>query len=337
MTTETTAQNRRWKSAFAANSETLGQLFQLSQLYSSTDGDAINVVVSSQHIEISNTDRICTPSKDLSPEVEWIPNSTIKNDCENHAISEEGYDDDDDNDDDIQVLHTTVTNPNVIYPHVRYLCGIHTFNMNDYEQNQKFCPKCYCYVCDVIAVHCKHWIGEHGHCNAYSHDIGDDNKEQQALEDDHEIIIIDDSDSVQTNSCSMENEEDSNGFDEDNILMGSMDEEFATPVRLAQTAQVFSSVSMTNRKHMRIHEIFSSNIKSLKISVVDDASVYGNIEGDIPHLNLQPSFYVEGVRIGWPYLKINVPQRQMALHLIKAFKSSKHVAIESPTGKTLEL
>jgi len=56
------------------------------------------------------------------------------------------------------------------------------------------------------------------------------------------------------------------------------------------------------------------------------------MQGDIPQLGLHASFFVEGVRIGWPYPSILKPQRQMAIHLIKALKNSRHVVLESPTG-----
>ena len=56
------------------------------------------------------------------------------------------------------------------------------------------------------------------------------------------------------------------------------------------------------------------------------------MEGDIPQLKLHKSFFVEGVRIGWPFPAILPPQRQMAIHLIKALKNKRHVVLESPTG-----
>ena len=56
------------------------------------------------------------------------------------------------------------------------------------------------------------------------------------------------------------------------------------------------------------------------------------MEGDISQLALQNNFFVGGVRVGWPYPKILSPQRQMAIHLIKALKDKKHVVLESPTG-----
>ena len=56
------------------------------------------------------------------------------------------------------------------------------------------------------------------------------------------------------------------------------------------------------------------------------------MEGDLPKLSLHPSFFVSGVKIGWPFPVVMKPQRQMAMHLITALKASKHVVIESPTG-----
>ncbi|CAB9497764.1 Regulator of telomere elongation helicase 1 [Seminavis robusta] len=56
------------------------------------------------------------------------------------------------------------------------------------------------------------------------------------------------------------------------------------------------------------------------------------MEGDIAQLGLHKSFFVEGVRIGWPYPSILTPQRLMAIHLVKALKNSRHVVLESPTG-----
>jgi hypothetical protein len=56
------------------------------------------------------------------------------------------------------------------------------------------------------------------------------------------------------------------------------------------------------------------------------------MEGDISQLALHKAFFVEGVRIGWPFPAILPPQRQMAIHLIKALKNRRHVVVESPTG-----
>jgi hypothetical protein len=102
-------------------------------------------------------------------------------------------------------------------------------------------------------------------------------------------------------------------------------------------------IGQKSRKDARITEVLSHNLRQLtKLSIANSSteSRNGNIDlsqihkmqGDIPQLNLHSSFFVEGVRIGWPYPAIMPPQRQMALHLIKAFKNNRHVVIESPTG-----
>lgn len=56
------------------------------------------------------------------------------------------------------------------------------------------------------------------------------------------------------------------------------------------------------------------------------------MEGDISNLCLHNSFFVEGIRIGWPFSSILTPQRQMAIHIIKGLKQKRHVVLESPTG-----
>ena len=58
----------------------------------------------------------------------------------------------------------------------------------------------------------------------------------------------------------------------------------------------------------------------------------GPMEGDLAQLSLHSSFFVGGVRIGWPFPVVMRPQRNMAIHLITALKASKHVVLESPTG-----
>jgi Rad3-related DNA helicase len=56
-----------------------------------------------------------------------------------------------------------------------------------------------------------------------------------------------------------------------------------------------------------------------------------DMAGDLPKLALN-SFYVEGVKIGWPFPSVLLPQRQMAMHIIKALKRRLHTVLESPTG-----
>ena len=56
------------------------------------------------------------------------------------------------------------------------------------------------------------------------------------------------------------------------------------------------------------------------------------MDGDIGQLCLQNTFFVGGVKIGWPFPAILPPQRQMAFHIIQALKRKLHVVLESPTG-----
>ena len=49
-------------------------------------------------------------------------------------------------------------------------------------------------------------------------------------------------------------------------------------------------------------------------------------EGDVASLRLHNSFFVQGIRIGWPFSTILTPQRQMAIHIVKALQKELHVA-----------
>jgi len=52
-------------------------------------------------------------------------------------------------------------------PHMRQHCLEHRYNPNSTADNQRYCHKCYCYVCDILASECSQWSS---HCNAT--DIG---------------------------------------------------------------------------------------------------------------------------------------------------------------------
>jgi Rad3-related DNA helicase len=56
------------------------------------------------------------------------------------------------------------------------------------------------------------------------------------------------------------------------------------------------------------------------------------MEGDIPTLSLYNSFFVEGIKVGWPFPVVMKPQRQIIIHIMKALKNRRHVVLESPTG-----
>jgi hypothetical protein len=362
---------RPWKSAFAANSQTLDQLAQLSQLnplteqeqQTNVDRTQIDVGGTSDTVDILNSEHLNRAIFDCSQAYTSgsnIDNAGISTECEQMVIANaRGVDEDD----DIQIVHSTVTNPLIVYPHLRSVCGVHPYCTDDYEKNQKHCPKCYCYVCDLKASHCKYWMGSNGHCNAFENQFWFEKKRCKKLEKDNdkndeiisldndsdhsfmgnavyghigsngdkdEIIVLDDDDN--DNDYDDKNEDnydcstvDENSFDEGNddpLVQNSPD---VQPFLQNQTT------NMKSLKFMGIKEIFTLNLRSFTRNTFD---ISGKMEGDLPQLNRQTTFYIEGVHIGWPYPKIMLPQRQIALHLIKAFKSSKHVAIESPTGMT---
>jgi hypothetical protein len=68
------------------------------------------------------------------------------------------------------------------------------------------------------------------------------------------------------------------------------------------------------------------------LSSSPSSSPHQRMEGDVPTLSLYNNFFVEGVKIGWPFPEVMKPQRQMAIHLVKALKNRRHVVLESPTG-----
>lgn len=45
----------------------------------------------------------------------------------------------------------------VDYPHFRFQCVIEPFKRQRHTKKLRYCPRCYCYVCDVLASNCKEW------------------------------------------------------------------------------------------------------------------------------------------------------------------------------------
>lgn len=43
------------------------------------------------------------------------------------------------------------------YPHFRFQCGVEPFDTTNLARVQRFCARCFCYVCDVPAANCKSW------------------------------------------------------------------------------------------------------------------------------------------------------------------------------------
>ena len=98
----------------------------------------------------------------------------------------------------------------------------------------------------------------------------------------------------------------------------------------------------TNDRKVRIMEVFNTNL-SIQIKKADkglnienhgshDATTDRQMHGDVPPLCLHQKFFVQGVRVGWPYPAILPPQRQMVNHVIFALRRALHCVLESPTG-----
>ena len=83
-------------------------------------------------------------------------------------------DDDDDNEDDeeekspnedgIQIIRCKGKNALSDFPHSRSDCVTNLFTIDPH----KFCPQCYCYVCDVKAIECTKWDS---HCVAQGKEL----------------------------------------------------------------------------------------------------------------------------------------------------------------------
>eukprot|EP00977_Amphora_coffeiformis_P002711 scaffold521_cov167-Amphora_coffeaeformis.AAC.2 len=97
------------------------------------------------------------------------------------------------------------------------------------------------------------------------------------------------------------------------------------------------STTLSGDRRVRITDVLGAMLE-LKIREADSnekataAKSIRRMEGDIPQLGLHKSFFVQGVRVGWPYPAIMPPQRQMVNHVIMGLKRKLSVVIESPTG-----
>lgn len=60
-------------------------------------------------------------------------------------------------DDEVQIVGQTGCNAITDWPHPRESCALKPFVVTDVTQCRETCPKCYCYVCDVIASACPAW------------------------------------------------------------------------------------------------------------------------------------------------------------------------------------
>jgi hypothetical protein len=241
--------------------------------------------------------------------------------------------------DEIVVVHDSVTNACATLPHPRHICGRYPF---DIEPHPLYCEKCYCYVCQIPASECKTWIH---HCDATDSPLWQQARQQNKMtkqSDNDVIVLLEDSDeetgeplrdmdvsrypsSAHWKELAQALEEDPFQHHFDDEMKDDNDEDM---------------VGQKPRKEARITEVLAHNLRVIdnemnaNISTLQRTKEFeiDKMSGDVPDLNLQSSFFVEGVKIGWPYPVIMPPQRQMAIHLTKAFKNSRHCVIESPTG-----
>jgi hypothetical protein len=239
--------------------------------------------------------------------------------------------DDEDSEEDIQVVSSTTINPNIQYPHKRTDCGVFSFSTDP----KKFCDKCYCVVCDIPAKDCTNW-GDHSieKCRPAT-------SLEDAMTDEDEGYDVTDEILLESPSTTA-----TDHYNRQRRL--SLEQERAVEEGEERYRQHGSWLPENDAK-LKILEVLSRKLKSaLQISEGGRMPMLENrgkskkkdakqqpknaMEGDIPQLGLHSAFFVEGIKIGWPFPAIMLPQRQMAIHIIKGLKRKLHVVLESPTG-----
>ncbi|CAJ1966607.1 unnamed protein product [Cylindrotheca closterium] len=235
------------------------------------------------------------------------------------------------------VVSQNTTNPNIIYPHARKDCGLHPYDSDP----MKMCDKCFCVICNTPAKDCKNW--EH-HCRLQSVPKKKKaSKDEQGNNSDAARDIID---LIQMSHAP------SNHLRQGNrrLLERRQQDQSDEVVQSRQGERYHQEQHDDGESHldtygrrrrekgasdMRITEVLAEQLShAVKMTDSDDILRISELsmDGDIGQLKLQNSFFVEGVKIGWPFPAILPPQRQMALHIIRALKRKLHVVIESPTG-----
>jgi hypothetical protein len=217
-------------------------------------------------------------------------------------------------------------NPNIVFSHARALCGV--FKLE--EVPETFCEKCFCVVCDIPAKDCQNWSQ---HCRATSKPPRTSTITPNEPSAPVDIDLTETADLLRNSRDRFQSRRrlDRRGRNSDDHDMGRREQE---------------------RKHeksaieMQITEVLAKNL-ARAVNLSDGGTgeeqeegekgprhhiSHLKMDGDIGELQLQKSFFVEGVRIGWPFPEILPPQRQMAVHIIRALKRKLHVVLESPTG-----
>lgn len=231
------------------------------------------------------------------------------------------------------------------------------------EINVKYCAKCYCYVCDAPASSCNRWMNDH--CHSHGGDGMYVRMREVTLDRLGRGTSTTTSTSATATTTSNSNINQILGLVHNDFLSRLAAQGGGGGGNVGMPDAMNALQRVKERKEMRVTEVLLENFKRATIlaaststasSVVavnsnqssnnneDSKSKLSNnhlpqssrphqrMEGDIPTLSLYNSFFVEGIRIGWPFPEVMKPQRQMAIHLIKALKNSRHVVLESPTG-----
>ena len=281
------------------------------------------------------------------------PGSSSSNNNNNMNINNSG---DDNNEMEVEVTASTTTNPNIDLIHARHSCGVTQFIYDAATQgylnnNEQYCEKCYCFVCDVPASECKQWTeegkdknggGRGAHCHAHNKDAKwvqlrdatlKSNGVVKAPDDHGEVTILTPPNPYSSNPYNQRSQTTTQHQQITSLVHNEFLSRLESGNDSRSAAEQQRRQKIRERKEMRIHEVLSENFK--KAVSLQDGNASGaqqKMEGDIPTLSLHNSFFVSGIKIGWPYPEIMKPQRQMAIHLIKALKDKKHVVLESPTG-----
>jgi hypothetical protein len=237
-----------------------------------------------------------------------------------------------------QVAWSNLTNPNVDYLHRRVDCGVHSFSKNPLHH----CPKCYCVVCDIPAGECSTWST---HCQ-----VEGPNKAKTGTVGTVGTVPTSTSTTTATPNPLFYELEDA---------MEAMDAGLPYNAR-----RRMGKPSEKHPSELRITDVLAQKLKltieasdgAVLLAGTTDGERFANnsnnnnrnndgarppptavisklqMEGDIGPLRLHNTFFVEGIKIGWPFSTILTPQRLMAIHIIKALKRKLHVVLESPTG-----
>ena len=239
------------------------------------------------------------------------------------------------NEEEIEVISSTTINPNIHYPHKRTDCGLFDFSVDP----KKFCEKCYCVVCQIPAKECKQW-GDHSSKKCLPVTKCDNETTDDEGYDVTDEILLESPTTTARNYYNrrLPEPEDrlqrSRGEGEGirrQLTEAEKDKKLRIIDVLARKLRAKLSISEGGR--MLEEETHSGSTgKKKKGGKSNKAQQRNAMEGDIRQLGLHSAFFVEGIKIGWPFPAIMLPQRQMAMHIIKGLKRKMHVVVESPTG-----